>query len=283
MARIRIAKILVAATALGTALLTALFLSGQPKVPQAVRIVHARRYQPVEGLEVVTAELRAGRVPRGQLVVLYAQLGPIRPRLLLNPRLEALSALDMDAIALSNAGYFTPEHRPTGLLASGGRILHPFVREAGGAGSGVLVVEQGQVELLERDQVGKRSFRNADLAIQAGPRVIERDGSPGIRGDDGMRANRTAVGRDRRGRFALAIVYSANGSRSGLTLFELQRLLGPKGLGTLGDELTFTIALNLDGGPSTGLHVRHAAPRIDLPPASRVVSVLALHTSKVRR
>ena len=229
------------------------------------------------GVESLEAELRGGRVRRGRLVALFLDLNRVRPTIGLNPELASLDTLleERGGFAIANAGYFTKERRPTGLLASGGEILYPFVAQAGGAGSGVLVVREGGVELLERDRVQTRDFADAELAIQAGPRVIEPDGTPGIRSNDGMRANRTVLGRDRRGRLVVVVTYAPEAG-VGPTLFELQRLLGPEGLGQIHPDLALEAALNLDGGPSTGLHARAPAPRIDLPAASRVVSVLTL-------
>lgn len=240
-------------------------------------IERPRRHRLAPGLELLEATVRDGGLSRGRLVVLYVDPERLRPRLHLNPELEELRRFAVGAVAAVNAGYFTPEHRPTGLLLSGGQILHPFVRQAGGAGSGVLVVRGGDIRLLERDAVKAKSLEGADLAIQAGPRVIEPDGSPGIRSNDGMRANRTAAGRDGQGRLALAVLHAPDGGVGiGVTLFELQQILGPEGLGAIAPHLAWTAALNLDGGPSTGLHLRAGDTRIDLPALTRVVSVLTL-------
>lgn len=232
------------------------------------------------GLELLEAVLVRGDVESGRLVVLYAETGAVVPELLINEGQRRLGALAPGALVVTNAGYFTAERRPTGLLVSGGRALSPFVREGGGAGSGVLVLEQGAVQLLERERVGQRSFAGAALAIQAGPRVIEPGGEPGIRRDDGIRANRTVIGADYQGRLALAAAYAApdGGTRTGPTLFELQHLLGAEGLGEVAEHLAFAFALNLDGGPSTGFHLRAPERTVELPEAVRVHSVLVLRT-----
>ncbi len=244
--------------------------------PDEVELLSPRRTDG-DGLTVLECGLRLGGVRRGRMVVVYADLDRVRPTLGLNPSLEPLTAFLGPAFVAVNAGYFTKNNRPVGLLASAGQTLHPFVPEAGGAGSGVLVIEAGEVGLIERDHVGRRSFDGAEIALQAGPRLIEADGRPGIRADDGQRAHRTVVGRDARGRLALAVVHALDlAGALGPTLFEMQRVLGPDGLGRVAPALAFSFALNLDGGPSSGLHARDPAVRLDLPPASRVVSVLTL-------
>lgn len=258
------------------AVLALAWLTGDPGAADAsIALVDVRRDRGPSGLEVVRARLEHGARDRGALVAVYADLATYRPRIALNPGRRPLEAWLEDAEVVANAGYFTRERRPTGLLASAGELLHPFVPEAGAAGSGVLLVEDGEARLLERDAVGARDFASVELAIQAGPRIIEPDGSPGIWSDDGMRANRTVLGIDGTGRLVVAVVHADDaGLARGPSLFELQNALGPEGLGRIAPELALRAALNLDGGPSSGLFAR--APRIALPAASRVVSVLTL-------
>ncbi|MEO1231341.1 MAG: phosphodiester glycosidase family protein [Myxococcota bacterium] len=250
------------------------FMGRRPQGP--IHLAKVRVRAPRPGVELVEGEVRSGTRGRGRLTAVFVDLAVARVELVLNPDRAPLGHLrsNPDAWLVANAGYFTEQHRPTGLLVNRGQVLHRFVPEAGSAGSGVLTVQGTEVRLFERDAVDPKIIERADVAVQAGPRIIEPDGSPGIRGDDGMRANRTVLGRDGRGRLALVVVYAPEaGLGVGPTLFELQQLLGPAGLGSVRAELSLDAALNLDGGPSTGLHF---AGLIDLPPANRVVSVLRL-------
>lgn len=230
------------------------------------------------GLEKLEATVYSGGTRRGKLVVLYASLESIQPTLEINPQRAPVKAFLEDAIAVANAGYFTQEWRPTGLLIRKGQLLHPFIAQGGGAGSGVIVIRNHQVRLLEREMVTHDLLSKVDFAIQAGPRVIENDGRPGIHKDDRQRANRTILGYDMEGRLALAVVYGPDGGiGTGLTLFELQTLLGPNGLGKVSDSLRFNAALNLDGGPSTSLHLNHhQGQAINLPSIGPVASILRL-------
>ncbi len=238
-----------------------------------LRLAHIERTPLSSGVELVRADLVRGARSVGEFVAVYSDPAHIHAELHLNPDKDPLaSMLGPDTMAVLNAGFFTPERRPTGLLVSHGRVLSPFVPEAGGAGSGVLILEEGRVQLLERDGVGTRDFARTTLAIQAGPRVIESTGQMGILSDDGQRAHRTVAGVDDRGRLALAVVLGSRGPSSGPTLFELQSLLSNQSLG----PLAFRFALNLDGGPSTGLHLKSASVRINRPESSPVHSVLTL-------
>ncbi|MBK6684108.1 MAG: phosphodiester glycosidase family protein [Deltaproteobacteria bacterium] len=229
------------------------------------------------GLELLTAELQRGSSPIGRLAVVYAEPTAITLDLLINAKRQALSELNDDALLVVNAGYFTKDWRPTGLLHVQGKTLSPLIKEGGSAGSGVLVVEGPEVRLVRRDVMAQAAPGSWALAIQAGPRVIEPDGEPGIRSDDGARANRTVLGRDGRGRLALAVTYDEDaGITSGPTLFELQRLLGLEGVGKIGAHLAFTAALNLDGGPSTGLHLNRPEGAIHWDEAGVVYSALVI-------
>ena len=250
------------------------YMGRRPQGPLHLAKVRVRTPRP--GVELVEGDVRSGARGRGRLTAVFVDLAVAQVELVLNPEKAPLGRLrsNPQAWLVANAGYFTEQYRPTGLLVNRGQVLHRFVPEAGSAGSGVLTIQGTEVRLFERDAVDPKIIERADFAVQAGPRIIEPDGSPGIRGDDGMRANRTVLGRDGRGRLALVVIYAPeSGLGVGPTLFELQRLLGPDGLGSVRAELALVAALNLDGGPSTGLHF---AGLIDLPPTNRVVSVLRL-------
>ena len=248
-----------------------------PGRPDQITLVEPVRVKLADGLELVQATLYRGPRAAGQMVAVYASLDRVRPRLRLNPERLPLAGLAEGALLVTNAGFFTEEWKATGLLVSSGKTLSPFVPQAGSAGSGVFLIRAGQIRLLERDAARGETFSDALLAIQAGPRIIEPGGRPGIRSDDGARANRTVIGADHAGRLALVVVYQGDGGhRFGPSLFELMRLLGSQGLGRVSRELALDIALNLDGGASTGLSLRSQAHGTHLPEQNRVFSVLSL-------
>ena len=153
-----------------------------------------------------------------------------------------------DVLVAVNGGFFDPQLGASGLLISEGVSL---ARERSGGGSGVLVIAERRARLLER---GAGLPAKTDFAVQCGPRLIEADGSAGIRTDDGRRAARTAVCVREGGR-ELDLIVAASPERlgAGPGLFQLARWLAePLASGELsGCEA----ALNLDGGPSTGLVV----------------------------
>jgi exopolysaccharide biosynthesis protein len=249
---------------------------------QPIEIENVTRYPLAEGVELVEATLVRGGDPGGRIIALYFDPSLVGLSLALNDAQDSLSEIAPDALAVMNAGFFTKERRPTGLLVSEGRILSPFVAHSGGAGSGVFLIENDTASLVERDQasalVSKRSFGPTAFAIQAGPRIIEPDGKDGIVKDDGAHANRTVIGENAEGEAIIAIVIGPAGWPSGPTLYEVQRLLGGTGLGRISRDLAFRFALNLDGGPSTGLHVRTKSHPIDAPENAPVHSVIVLRS-----
>jgi exopolysaccharide biosynthesis protein len=241
-----------------------------------IHIVDVQRTPLCKGIEMVVGDLRRGSEPGGRLVALYFDPKEVAPTLLLNDKQVALGELAQDALAVVNAGFFTKERKPTGLLVSEGRVLSPFVAQAGAAGSGVFIIEEGGPKLVERDKLTPRTYERVALAIQAGPRIIEPNGGYGIVSDDGARANRTLMGTNEEGLVIIAVVLGPNGWASGPTLYEVQSLIGLEGLGRHASQLAFRSALNLDGGPSTGMHVRSQSQRFDAPESAPVHSVLAL-------
>jgi len=132
-------------------------------------------------------------------------------------------------LAALNGGYFELDLRPSGLLIDEGREVH-----AASGGSGVVVLGK-RLELIRA-----RDFRpgTGSSALQAWPFLIEPGGADGIRRDDGKHSRRSAIGVDAAGRGLLVAVV-----RDGVSLYQLMNLC--RRLGAI-------VALNLDGGPSTG-------------------------------
>ena len=156
-----------------------------------------------------------------------------------------------DVLAAVNGGFFDPELGASGLLISEGVTL---ARERPGGGSGVLVIAQGLARLQAR---GARLPPEADFAVQCGPRLIEADGSVGIRSDDGQRAARTAAC-IRHGGHELDLIVAASKKHlgGGPGLLQLARWLAEPL--APGEPSGCEAALNLDGGPSTGIVVARA-------------------------
>ncbi|HKQ70429.1 MAG TPA: phosphodiester glycosidase family protein [Polyangiaceae bacterium] len=164
-------------------------------------------------------------------------------------RLDQLGS-DAEVTLAINGGFFESDGSPSGLLASAGHSFAPWRKEGG---SGVLVVSGDRAKIAPADEV--RDAVGSDLAVQCGPRLVEPGGIVGIRSDDGKRAARTAVCVREHGReLDFVLAWTRNSDRDGPGLLELARwLTEPLAAGDAGG---CEAALNLDGGPSTGVVVR---------------------------
>jgi uncharacterized protein YigE (DUF2233 family) len=150
------------------------------------------------------------------------------------------------AIFAVNGGYFEPDFKPSGLLIEDGRVVSDW-QERGG--SGALVVRGGRASIAS-EAVGAPA--SVELAVQCGPRLVEPGGVVGMKGDDGKRAERTAACVRRGGReLNFVIAAGPNVGGAGPTLFQFAEWLSaPLSPGESGG---CDAALNLDGGPSTGV------------------------------
>jgi hypothetical protein len=175
----------------------------------------------------------------------------------------ALSALlPAGGLAVVNGGYFETDFRPSTWVKNAGVELSPKSDTSKG---GVLALGGGGVFV---GPFSGLSFE-PDLAVQSFPLIVEPERKIGIRRDDGRRAARTiACLVDRRLHF---IVISAPRGE-GPTLFESASLLlagPPAGFGC-------RVALNLDGGPSTGVWFSPSIGARSRPPLAPVAYAIAV-------
>ena len=187
----------------------------------------------------------------------------IRLEIVTAPHGAALaSLLPQGALAVINGGYFEADFRPSTWLKQAGVELSPKIDTSKG---GVLAVGPHGAYVGPFSGLGFEP----QLAVQSFPLVVETDGSAGIHRDDGRRAARTVVcwaG----GELHFIVIAAPRGD--GPTLFESATLLReawPAGFGC-------RAALNLDGGPSSGVWF---APQVDAkqrPPFAPVAYGIAL-------
>jgi hypothetical protein len=136
-----------------------------------------------------------------------------------------------------NGGFFDKARRLEGLVVSGGAMLSPKSESLGG---GIMTVAGGRGMLLAAaDFVGP----SADFAVQARPRLVV-NGASVIVKDDGHAAERTAWCLRKGGRWLEVVIARGDVPGAGPTLGMLADVLVSRGCED---------ALNLDGGPSTGV------------------------------
>ena len=172
---------------------------------------------------------------------LGVDLAKIRLEIALAPGGAPLSRLlPPGALAVVNGGYFEANFAPSTWLRYDGRDLG--AKSDTSKGGLLAVAPEGDVYV---GPFADLRFEPA-LALQSFPLIVEADGRPGIRSDDGRRAARSVVcwvGRE------LHFIVIAAPRGDGPTLFESMELLRqpwPRGFGC-------RAALNLDGGPSSGV------------------------------
>lgn len=152
-----------------------------------------------------------------------------------------------------NGGFFDPNGKALGLAISDGVPLSRLSKAMSG---GVLTTDGERARLWESETFTLPEATR--FAIQCKPRLVV-DGAPNVRRDDGRRSERTALCvRDGGRTVDVVVVRDEAGDLGGPSLFALGRFLARRGCES---------ALNLDGGPSTGVAwrdeggVRALAPR----------------------
>lgn len=155
--------------------------------------------------------------------------------------------LPAGALAAFNGGFFDADGEAEGYAVTEGRLVAEYDASLGG---GVLVVVDGLAR-LEDGEVFRVPAELPEFAVQAKPRLVV-GGVVNIRSETGRRAARTALCIRDQGRSVEVVIRPAP-EGEGPTLLELANELVRSGC----EE-----ALNLDGGPSTGVLT---ASRSDLP------------------
>jgi len=164
-----------------------------------------------------------------------------------NPRTVSDWAAESGALLTVNGSYFSQESdrgfETIGLLVSDGQRWGSPLRDF----AGMLAVRQdGQVSVR---WLRHRPYDTAEpltQALQSFPVLVKPGGIMGFPadGDDGTPARRTVVGQDSEGNLLFVLA-----PRGTMSLHELAVLLSEQGLG-------LDVALNLDGGRSSGMWLR---------------------------
>jgi len=223
--------------------------------------------QPAIELRQVRVEADAGAE---RLVIVRLDPAAVRFRVHYDPiapRPVSAWAERLQPLLVVNGGYFTPENETVGLLISDGQIWgSPYEDFAGmfavapdPAGGG----EQVSVRWLH-DQPYDPAEPLKE-ALQSFPVLVKPGGVMGFPADsdDGRSARRTVVAQDHQGHILLIVA-----PRGTLGLHELARFLA-------GSDLDLDVALNLDGGFSTGLWLRAGGAAMEVDSLVPVPSVIS--------
>lgn len=171
--------------------------------------------------------------------------------------LQSIAQAHEKAIAACNAGYFTTEFAPIGLVVSNSKRVGSFQRSS--LLGGLIQVKKGRPMLLWRDEYANESHVT-DL-LQAGPRLVS--GGRPVKGLHSDRPRpRTFIFTDNNGKWAIGTCHYAS-------MQHLSEVLAdPKVI----HEISIDRALNLDGGGSTCLWWKnHQTGRSGHLPTYRIV------------
>jgi len=157
-----------------------------------------------------------------------------------DPRLVSVWGEQTGVRVAINAGYFTEAYEATGLIISEGERFGATYEDFAGM---FTVSSQGLPDLRWLRQQPYDPVETLAGAVQSFPLLVKPGGELGfpLSADNGARARRSVIAKDRAGCILLMVA-----PRGYFTLHELSAWL-------TASDLDIDIALNLDGGPSTGL------------------------------
>jgi uncharacterized protein YigE (DUF2233 family) len=160
------------------------------------------------------------------------------------PRLLRTWFEEQQPIIAINGGFFTEDFRTTALVISDGAASGESYAGFGGM---LAVAPDGAISIRPLRDRPYDPNEPLNQAMQSFPMLVMPGGAPAPIEDDGARARRTAVAQDRSGRLLLIVCPT-----SGFTLPGLAEWLAAS-------DLDIDVALNLDGGSSTGMFVKAGA------------------------
>lgn len=140
-----------------------------------------------------------------------------------------------------NGGYFLEDFSPAGMLITDRELIGN--RQFDFDKSGLIAINNNKIEIWDLTDTALDKNSLPDFALQSFPFLIK-NSQPAITEDSGKKARRTILALDKNQDLYLIIV---NNSLS--SLFQAMNIL-------MEMPIDFTTAINLDGGPSTGLAIK---------------------------
>ena len=172
--------------------------------------------------------------------------------------LEAWQA-ETEALITVNGGFFTEDYYATGLTVVAGESFGVSYDDF----AGMLAVTDAGTEVRWLREQPFDPSETLHYAVQSFPVLVKPGGVLGFPDEDGFPARRTVVAQDRNGN--LLFILAPSGF---MTLHQMSQWL-------VDSDLDLHIALNLDGGPSTGLLL--AGSDLAIPAFSPLPAVIVVH------
>jgi hypothetical protein len=172
---------------------------------------------------------------------------------------------ETNARMVINGGFFRVENEkyiPNGLTIVNGQALGDSYEGFGG----MLAIREGLAQLRWLVQEPYDTGEQLWAALQSFPVLVKPGGELGFPAEfeDNLQARRTAIAQDREGRILFLLA-----PRGHFTLHQLSLFL-------TGSDLNLDIAINLDGGPSSGILL--AEPREVIPSQSLLPIVILVYS-----
>ena len=206
--------------------------------------------------------LDAENQPRDRLTILRFDPALFDVRVAYRPgeaqSLEAWQA-ETGALITVNGGFFTEDHHATGLTVIDGEVFGVSY----GDFAGMLAVTDSGTEVRWLRERPFDANQPLQYALQSFPVLVKPGGVLGFPNEDGIPARRTVVAQDENGR--LLFIIAPGGF---MTLHQMSQWL-------VQSDLDLHIALNLDGGPSTGLLL--AGSDLAIPAFSPLPAVITIN------
>jgi hypothetical protein len=182
------------------------------------------------------------------------------------PKMISAWGTELEPLMVINGGYFAPESegsKTIGLLVANGQHWGTPLADYAGM---FAVTAAGDVGVRWLHQQPYNPEEPLIEALQSFPVLIKPGGVMGFptEADDGMRARRTVVAQDRNGRILFLVA-----PRGYLSLHEVAVFLASS-------DLAVDVALNLDGGGSTGVWLAAGDFRVDIDSFTPVPSVIVI-------
>jgi uncharacterized protein YigE (DUF2233 family) len=184
-----------------------------------------------------------------RLIIVRLDPGLFRFRVLYSPgsgwlvsEWAAVEAGQTNSVLVVNGGFFTPDNIATGLIVSDGQSYGTPYGDYAGM---FAVLPGGRVEVR---WLAAQPYEPSEMiveAVQSFPVLIKPGGVMGFPADadDGTPSRRTVVAQDMEGR-----ILFMSAPRGYLSLHQMAVFLA-------GSDLGVDVAMNLDGGQSTGLYL----------------------------
>lgn len=162
-------------------------------------------------------------------------------------------------LAVFNGSYFDENFLPVGLLKVDNHILYGLNKYGN---TGILAINQDKLDIFNKKDIDK--YKNKyDNLMQSGPILVEENGKSGIYSDNHEYSARTSIAINRKNE-TLIVIADSSASPS---LWEFAQVL-------IKDEkkggFSVKLAINLDGGSSTGLRINSRMKKLILSESSYI-------------